>query len=97
LAGRKVFYGYPYFAWSYGYDTTKREQIYLAIYQAQTKKVACKLLQLNNISYVELNNHPEEFIHPNIALFDTNFVKVYSNPITDFRVFNVASSCKVVK
>lgn len=97
LAGRPIFYGYPYFSWSYGYDTAKREQVYLAIYRAQTKQAACNSLKKNNISYVELNDVPEEFVRPNRRLWENEFKKVYYNPQSGFALYEVKNSCSFVK
>ena len=64
LAGRPIYNGYTYFTWSHGYDSYGRENILKNIYEASSKNIACTLLKENNISYVELANQPEGYIHP---------------------------------
>ena len=93
LAGRSIFYGYPYFIWSYGYDYIKREQIVLSIYRSKSKSEACEKLLTNKISYVELNDHPEGFIKPDFDFWNNAFISTYYNPKTGVRLFDVKSSC----
>lgn len=96
LAGRKIFSGYTYFTWSYGYNQTKRELQQKAIYEAPTKKQACLLLHAYRINYIELSNEPEKYIKPNYRLFQETFMEIYSNPKTGLRVYDVKESCTVL-
>lgn len=93
LTGRPIFYGYPYFSWSYGYDNRTREQIVLTIYRAKTKTEACNLLLSQGISYVELNDHPEEYLKPNWEVWRNDFLSIYSNPESGITLYDVAISC----
>ncbi|MBI2031520.1 MAG: hypothetical protein HYT08_02785 [Candidatus Levybacteria bacterium] len=93
LAGRPIFYGYPYFAWSYGYNTQERERIYLEIFRSPSKQTACNLLKKYNISYIELSDVPEEFINPNLDLWEKEFKKIYYNSSSDYALYDVADSC----
>jgi hypothetical protein len=93
LAGRFIYNGYPYFTWSYGYDQVKRENSALGIYSAPSKLVACQLLKQNRISYVELSPYHEEFIHPNAVMWQSEFYRVYQNPVSGFTVYDVKMSC----
>ena len=34
IAGRRIFYGWPYFAWSLGYETEKHKEIMTEVFQA---------------------------------------------------------------
>ncbi|MDP4179599.1 MAG: hypothetical protein Q8942_00745 [Bacillota bacterium] len=52
LAGRPVFYGHPYYAWSAGYDTNSRENILKTIYSCKDAQELRKLVKDNNISYI---------------------------------------------
>ncbi len=94
LAGRPIFLGYPYFLWSYGYEYDKREQTFLSIYRASTKIEACSLLQQNKISYVELNNHPEEYIKPNWDLWRNQFAPIFQDTTKNISIYDVHSSCR---
>lgn len=93
IAGRKIFNGYSYFSWALGYDQGTRERQTLDIYTASDTMTACRLSKANNISYIELNDHPEGFIKPNWDLWRTQFVPVYRNPISGTSVYNVSTSC----
>lgn len=93
LAGRKIFNGYSYFTWSFGYDQVAREHQALAIYRAPDKSTACRLLRQYRINYVELNPHPEEFIKPNITLWHNQFVPIYTNPSSGLSVYSTDQIC----
>ncbi len=93
LAGRKIFAGYSYFTWSYGYDQTKRENMQKKIYRAQTKQIACRLAQQYNITHIELARNPEQFLQPNRMLFQQEFIPVYRNPESGLTVYDINASC----
>ena len=93
IAGRKIFSGYTYFTWSYGYDQTKREIETIAIYEATTKERACLLLRAYHINYIELSDAPEKYLKPNYPLFQDTFTEIYNNPKTGLRVYDVNTSC----
>jgi len=96
LAGRKIFSGYTYFTWSYGYNQGKRETQQKAMYEATTKQRACFLLKSYNIAFVELKDTPEHFLSPNYTLFQNEFVEVYRNEESGVRVYDVTASCKAL-
>lgn len=93
IAGRKVFNGYPYFTWSFGYDQVARERQTMAIYQAPDSLTACRLLSQFKISHVELNDRPESFIAPNRYLWGGAFPPEYYNPQSGTAVYNVSKLC----
>jgi hypothetical protein len=93
MAGRSIFNGYPYFTWSYGYDQTGREALTAKIYSSPDKSSACEMLAVNHISYVELSPSPESFLHPNISLWQTDFVKTYHGAASGIDVYDVKKSC----
>jgi len=93
LAGRKVFNGYSYFTWSFGYNAGTREKLAVAIYAAPTRQAACRLLHLYNISYVELLDSPEGFIHPNWDLWKNQFTPIYRNEASKASIYSVSKSC----
>lgn len=92
LAGRKIFNGYSYFTWSYGYDQTNREKDAVALYQAKTRGDACILLKHNNISYLELSKNPEPFLKPNESLWKS-LPTSYDNPETGLSVYSTQTIC----
>lgn len=93
IAGRKIFSGYTYFTWSYGYNQGKREAQQKVIYEATTKQQACYFLRAYNIAYVELADAPEHFLTPNYALFQNEFAEVYRNQKTGVSVYDTTTSC----
>lgn len=93
LAGRPIFNGYTYFTWSHGYDAYGREKILKDIYMADSKTTACGLLNANNISYVELNDHPESYLQPNFSLWRNEFISIYRNPDHGITYYDVEKSC----
>lgn len=52
LAGRSVYFGWPYFAWSAGYPTEIRMPIYEHIYEAKTQEELMYLLKDTSIDYI---------------------------------------------
>lgn len=93
LAGRKIFSGYTYFTWSYGYNQKKRETQQKAIYESPTKQRACYLLHSFNIAYIELSDTPESFLQPNYQLFQNEFIELYRDENSGISVYDVATSC----
>lgn len=91
LSGRKIFYGWPYFAWSAGYDTFSREQIVSQIYGGTDKKQLIQLVKENDIDYivVENSNRESKPYTLNEALIQTTFKEVYNvNGITIYKTTN---------
>src|SRR5437588_1158137 len=52
MAGRRVFYGWPYYAWSAGYDASKRDRVYIQLFETREPWKLFHLLKDNNIRYV---------------------------------------------
>jgi sugar lactone lactonase YvrE len=76
MAGRRVFYGWPYYAWSAGYDASKRDKVYM-----DPSKVY-RLLKENGIKYVGFDGavRQAQFIkRPNEQLYATYFPKVFED------------------
>lgn len=94
LAGRFIYNGYSYFTWSFGYNQIQRENITYQIYSSSTKDLACKLLIRENISYIELNSRPENFLHPNWELWDNQFTPEYKNNISGLKIYSVSKNCQ---
>jgi len=95
MAGRRVFYGWPYYGWSAGYDATKRDMIYLDLFESKDPSTLFRLLKENGISYVAFDNavrHNEFIKQPNEQVYATYFPKVFEdtqnryNSLTIYRV-----------
>jgi hypothetical protein len=54
--GRRIFYGWPYFAWSMGYNTGERDALYAQIFGEQSPASLLRLLKQNGISYVAIDD-----------------------------------------
>ncbi|OGH47943.1 MAG: hypothetical protein A3A51_00390 [Candidatus Levybacteria bacterium RIFCSPLOWO2_01_FULL_39_10] len=96
LVGRKIFLGWPYFAWSQGYDTNKRGEIMRSILGANEKSEACDLLKENNIDYIEIKrqNPPDLDIPPISNIFEKEFENIYVSKNEDTLYFDVNTSCR---
>jgi len=55
-AGRRLFYGHPYYAWGAGYDTAKRDQVYKRMFESTNPQEVFDLLKQNGINYVAVDN-----------------------------------------
>jgi DNA-binding beta-propeller fold protein YncE len=80
MAGRRVFYGWPYYSWGAGYDATKRDRLYINLFESRDPWKVYHLLKENGIKYVGYDNavRQAQFIkRPNQELYATYFPKVY--------------------
>ncbi len=94
LAGKKIFLGWPYFAWSQGYDTNKRGEIRNLILTATDKKLSCDLLTRNKIDYIEISPVATNSDNPQISnMYIKSFVTIYHNGINGYRLLSVTKSC----
>jgi DNA-binding beta-propeller fold protein YncE len=82
MAGRRVFYGWPYYSWGAGYNSAKRDRTYLDLFQTKDPRKVFRLLKENNISYVAFDNavRRNEFVKsPNEQVFAQYFPKVFQD------------------
>ena len=95
LAGRKTFLGWPYFAWSQGYNTEKRGEILKEILGADNKIKTCDLLVNNNINFVEIKiEEPPNPDVPTISnLWQESFAKAYENSENRYTIYSVKKNC----
>lgn len=79
LAGRRTTQGWPYFAWSTGYDTKGREDLVKDLYNPKSLKDFCEKSKLIHFDYVqtELQFEKEPHFEINYRFFDDNFVPVF--------------------
>jgi DNA-binding beta-propeller fold protein YncE len=80
MAGRRVFYGWPYYSWGAGYDASKRDKLYISMFESRDPWKVYHLLKENNIKYIGYDNAVRQanFIRrPNQELYATYFPKVY--------------------
>jgi DNA-binding beta-propeller fold protein YncE len=82
MAGRRVFYGWPYYSWGAGYDSSKRDRTYQELFQTKDPRKVFRLLKDNNISYVVFDNavRRNDFVKsPNEQIFSRYFQKVFED------------------
>jgi sugar lactone lactonase YvrE len=82
MAGRRVFYGWPYYAWSAGYDASKRDRVYTDLFENRDPWKVYRLLKDNGIKYVGFDGAVRQasFIkRPNEQLYATYFSKVFED------------------
>jgi len=82
MAGRRVFYGWPYYSWGAGYDSSKRDRTYQELFQTKDPRKVFRLLKDNNISYVVFDNavrHNDFVRNPNEQIFSRYFQKVFED------------------
>ncbi len=84
LAGRSVFYGWPYYAWGAGYPTAAREAIVKEIYGGTEAARVHQLLVENDIDYVVIDagNRVSKLYKLNEALLRTALPAVYDDGST---------------
>ncbi len=85
LAGRKIFLGWPYFAWSAGYDTLTRDNLRKSLLNSTNLDIFCTEVLKNKINYVELNKENTEF-QINYSFFEKNLKKKYQD--SQYEIFN---------
>ncbi len=99
MAGRRVFYGWPYYGWSAGYDASKRDRVYLELFETKDPWRVFHLLKENGINYVAFDNavrHAQFVKRPNEKIYATYFAKVFEdkqnryNSLTIYKVPEVA-------
>jgi len=82
MAGRRVFYGWPYYSWGAGYDASKRDRLYINLFESRDPWKVFHLLKENGIKYVGYDNavRQAQFIkRPNEELYATYFPKVFED------------------
>lgn len=91
-AGRKIFLGWPYFAWSQGYQTEKRYKQIEAIGQSHDKSEICNFLKRNSLGYVYLGPLESEISFER-NFWSQNFTPIYSGSLTQFNIYKTGDNC----
>lgn len=82
LAGRRIFYGWPSFSWSAGYDTTTRDYEYREFFESTDPYAVFRLLQKHKIAYVAIDDavrHSDFMKQTNEKLYALNCTKVWED------------------
>lgn len=93
LAGRKIFMGWPYFAWSAGYDTNKRFADMTKFFSSTDKNFLCSFLNQNKIDYVELLSPSTEFAFSQ-QFWQSHFKANYMANSRNYAIYNKLDICQ---
>ncbi len=94
LAGRKIFLGWPYFAWSAGYDTNKRSETLRNILNPSNLPSVCSILKKEHLDYIEIEEpNSLENVSINYNFFKQNFIEIFKGDIT---IYDVPLTCQNV-
>jgi hypothetical protein len=95
LAGRFVFFGWPYFGGGAGHDTHGRGKMMQVIFASQTPEELRYRLKANGISYIYVdnglvNNREFGFNGEIYKIISATFPLVYENAAEGVRIYNAA-------
>ena len=82
MAGRRVFFGWPYYAWGHGHDAKKRGRVYAELFESRDAWKVFHLLKENSIRYVAFDNavRSAQFVNrSNEEVYATYFPKVFED------------------
>lgn len=94
VAGRAIYLGWPYFAWSAGYPEN-RMPIMDAMYETRDPAVRCDLLKKRNISYITVENVENDVNLPRINLkeFLDTYTPIFLSSDKKYAIFSVSTIC----
>jgi DNA-binding beta-propeller fold protein YncE len=82
MAGRRVFYGWPYYSWGAGYDATERDRVYRELFENRDPAKVFQLLKEHGIAYAAFDNavrHGDFIKRPNEQIYARFFPKVFED------------------
>lgn len=95
LAGRNIYLGWPYFAWSAGYDTSTRHQHLSEMLSNGDLDYTCAELHKEGIEYVLIEEPTSlEEVIIDYRFFEKSFVRLYSDEANNVTLYDVVASCK---
>lgn len=88
LGGGMLYYGWPYYAWSAGYDTGYRESQVIAMFEAATTEELDFLIRENNIRYIIVDNEARTstLFSVNEDVIDSAYEAVYTEGEGEWKV-----------
>ncbi len=94
LAGRSIFLGWPYFAWSAGYEEN-RMPIMDTMYESREPRVYCPLMDTYNISYITVEDtiHDENLPEIRIRDFLEQYRPAYLSEDKKYAIFTRNEMC----
>ncbi|MBP7832452.1 MAG: hypothetical protein KA035_01640 [Candidatus Levybacteria bacterium] len=93
VAGRKILFGWPYFAWSQGYDTNARGQYIDAVLSARNATEFCKIVKQQKADFLRTTNPPDTgfpMINPNLL---HTLTPVYKNSKSGVTIYDITQNC----
>jgi hypothetical protein len=95
LAGRPIFLGWPYFAWSAGYKEN-RMPIMDTLYETRDSTVRCDILKKYHISYITVEDIKNDTNLPDIDLsyYLNTYTPVFLSKNHTYAIFTTAELCK---
>ncbi|MBR5713071.1 MAG: hypothetical protein IKX54_05700 [Lachnospiraceae bacterium] len=84
MGGAMLYYGWPYYAWSAGYDTDMRQQKVKQMYEARTSADLIQLVQENHIRFIVVDNDARTSTEYNInePVIVLTYAKVFESGST---------------
>ncbi|MCA1609148.1 MAG: NHL repeat-containing protein, partial [Acidobacteria bacterium] len=82
IAGRRLFYGHPYYAWGAGYPTTERDKVYKQMFESRNAAEVYRLIKENGITYVAIDDalRKSDFVRNlNERIFERFFPVVFED------------------
>jgi hypothetical protein len=95
IAGRKIFLGWPYFAWSAGYDTNARHDLIVKMVSYPSQNPLCEMLTQSGITHIALEDTHGDPNLPSVdfSYYESHFKPVYTSDINNFMVFETNDIC----
>ncbi|HYM64916.1 MAG TPA: hypothetical protein VES68_00300 [Candidatus Sulfotelmatobacter sp.] len=95
IAGRKIFLGWPYFAWSQGYDTSSRDNLRKKLLSTENISYLCNNSRKYHIDYIETEaynaNDPNQVKLSNLINYE--FKNEYQNKLTNYKIYSINQNC----
>lgn len=98
IAGRKIFYGWPYFAWSAGYDSQTRNHIMTTLYESRSREPFCQLANQQHLSYMTIERVID---NPDLPIMDPDYFLSIADPVFTnneyphtLYIFSIQSLCE---
>lgn len=95
LAGRSILLGWPYFAWSAGYEEN-RMPVLKQLYETNNHMVFCKLATQYGISYITVQevHHDENLPDISLSHFRSLAKPVFTNSRNTYEIYSIDDICK---
>ncbi len=99
FAGAPLYHGWPYFAWSAGYDTAYRDEQVKLMYEADSSEELEELVKKNNISYiiVDRENRITESYNMNEENIKNTYECVYEEAKDEYKFSIYDTSYQIYK